>query len=141
MKLVKHEWQRSCSIKYLFDSEHVAQIWQLIIDYVYIRLLQIFEYDFLSDCPSLLHGIAICYVQHCQTMLECAVCELAHSFFHYGIDYCRISIVHGGSMFVDFVVTLTHEYLTKYELSFIVMQQTSPHKMTSTWTSAILLIH
>ena len=46
-----------------------------------IRLQQIFDYDFLSDCPSLLHGITIRYVQHCQTVLERGVCELAHSSF------------------------------------------------------------
>ena len=96
-----------------------------------IRVLPIFDYGFLSDCPSLLHGIDICYVQHSQAILECAVCEPAHSFFHYGIGYCGIIIVHVGSMFLGFVVTLTHQYLTKYELSCIVMQQTSPHKMTS----------
>ena len=29
-----------------------------------------------------MHGIAIRYVQHCQAMFECGVCELAHFFFH-----------------------------------------------------------
>ena len=37
---------------------------------------------FLSDCPSLMLGIAIHCIQHSQTMLERGVCELAHSFFH-----------------------------------------------------------
>ena len=36
---------------------------------------------FLSDCPSLLLGIAIHCIQHSQAMLERGVCELAHSFF------------------------------------------------------------
>ena len=37
---------------------------------------------FLSDCPSLMLGIAIQCIQHSQAMLERGVCELAHSFFH-----------------------------------------------------------
>ena len=37
---------------------------------------------FLSDCPSLMLGIAIHCLQHSQAMLERGVCELAHSFFH-----------------------------------------------------------
>ena len=41
------------------------------------------ETGFLSDCPSLMHGIAIRCIQHSQAMLERGVCELAHSFFHY----------------------------------------------------------
>ena len=31
-----------------------------------IRLLLIFDYDFLSDCPPLMHDIAFHYVQHCK---------------------------------------------------------------------------
>ena len=38
---------------------------------------------FLSDCPSLMLGIAIHCIQHSQAMLERGVCELAHSFFHF----------------------------------------------------------
>ena len=38
---------------------------------------------FLSDCPSLMLGIAIHCIQHSQAMLERGVCKLAHSFFHY----------------------------------------------------------
>ena len=38
---------------------------------------------FLSDCPSPMLGIAIHCIQHSQAMLECGVCELAHSFFHF----------------------------------------------------------
>ena len=70
------------SIRYLFDIEHlnVAQMRQLLI--MCICLLPIVDYDFLSDCPSLMLGIAICYMQQCQAMLECGVCELAHYFFH-----------------------------------------------------------
>ena len=29
-----------------------------------------------------MHGITIPYAQHCQAMLECGMCELAHFFFH-----------------------------------------------------------
>ena len=46
---------------------------------------------FLSDCPSLMLGIAIHCIQHSQAMLEHGVCELAHSFFHFlmGQGLCR----------------------------------------------------
>ena len=37
---------------------------------------------FLSDCPSLMLGIAIHCIQHSQAMLDRGVCELAHFFFH-----------------------------------------------------------
>ena len=47
-----------------------------------IQLLLIFAYDFLPDCPLLMHVIGIHYVQHLRVMLECGVCELVHSFFH-----------------------------------------------------------
>ena len=38
---------------------------------------------FLPDCPSLMLGIAIHYIQHTQAMLDRGVFELAHSFFHF----------------------------------------------------------
>ena len=41
-----------------------------------------FKSPFLSDCPSLMLGIAIHCIQLSQAMLERGVCELAHSFFH-----------------------------------------------------------
>ena len=40
------------------------------------------ETGFLSDCPSLMLGIAIRCIQHSQAMLERGICELAHFFFH-----------------------------------------------------------
>ena len=40
-----------------------------------------FQTGFLSDCPSLMLGIAIPCLQHSQAILEHGVCELAHSFF------------------------------------------------------------
>ena len=39
-------------------------------------LLPIFDYDFLSGCPSLMHDIDILYVQHCQVMWELGVCKV-----------------------------------------------------------------
>ena len=39
--------------------------------------------SFLSDCPSLMLGIAIHCIQHSQAMFERGLCELAHSFFHF----------------------------------------------------------
>ena len=47
---------------------------------------------FLSDCPSLMLGIAIPCIQHSQAMLERGVCELAHSFFHWIQIY--INFIH-----------------------------------------------
>ena len=46
---------------------------------------------FLSDCPSLMLGIAIHYIQHSQAMLERGVCELAHSFFHFSFDLFTVT--------------------------------------------------
>ena len=44
---------------------------------------------FLSDCPSLMLGIAIHCIQHSQAKLERGVCELAHSFFHLQNFWCH----------------------------------------------------
>ena len=49
---------------------------------IIIQLLPIFDYDFWFDCLSLMHGIAMHYMQHCQAMLKQGVCGLAHFFFH-----------------------------------------------------------
>ena len=57
-----------------------------------IRLLLICKCDYLSLCPSLMHGIAICYVQHCQATLERGLCELHHYFFHGIKNICTIRI-------------------------------------------------
>ena len=57
-----------------------------------------FMSPFLSNCPSLMLGIAIHCIQHSQAMLERGVCELAHSFFH----FCRIR------RFCHFVVNLRY---------------------------------
>ena len=51
---------------------------------MYIQLLPIFVYDFLSDCQSLLYGIGIRYVQHFQAMLEHGVYELLYLHLHSG---------------------------------------------------------
>ena len=45
---------------------------------------------FLSDCPSLMLGIAIHCIQRSQAMLERGVCELAHSFFQIRMEVKRI---------------------------------------------------
>ena len=47
----------------------------------HIQLLLIFDYDFLSDYPSLMRDIGIRYMQLCQTILERGACELASSIF------------------------------------------------------------
>ena len=67
---------------FLFDSERPNVT---IINNVHdIRLLSMFNDDFLHDCQSLMYGIGIHYVQHFQAMLELGVCELEldHFFFH-----------------------------------------------------------
>ena len=51
---------------------------------------------FLSDCPSLMIGIAIHCVQPSQAMLERGVCELAHSFFH-------LVLWHSHTIFIPWV--------------------------------------
>ena len=69
----------------VFDSERpnisqkcVTIINQWCVSNYYRYLFMVF----CPICPSLVHGIAIHYVQHCQAILEFVVCELAHSFFH-----------------------------------------------------------
>ena len=47
---------------------------------------------FLSDCPSLILGIAINCIQHSQAMLERGICELAHSFFHLLLEIWLFSL-------------------------------------------------
>ena len=48
------------------------------------------ETGFLSNCPSLMLGIALRCIQHIQAMLEREVCEFAHSFFHLYFYHCFI---------------------------------------------------
>ena len=63
----------------------------------------------LSDCPSLMLGIAIHCIQHSQAMLKRGVCELAHSFFHssFGVFKHWCSLIakrkknHIGSLFTQ----------------------------------------
>ena len=64
----------------LFDlfKEQSNPFWTL----AKIILCNLDETGFLSDCPSLMLGIAIHCIQHSQAMLEHGVCEPAHSFFH-----------------------------------------------------------
>ena len=60
------------------------------------------ETGFLSDCPSLMLGIAICCIQHSQAMLERGGCELAHSFFHFihCEPQCLFILINWSSCFV-----------------------------------------
>ena len=51
----------------------INQVW------VYLIITDIQLWFSVWYCPSLMHGIAILYVQHCQAMLERGVCELACS--------------------------------------------------------------
>ena len=68
------DWQR--------NRTGICWIWIKLITLMFkVSIVFNFMNDFLSDCPSLMHGIAIRYVQHCQAMLECGVCELAHFSF------------------------------------------------------------
>ena len=55
-----------------------------------LTCLEAIYIPFLSDCPSLMPGIAIHCIQHSQAMLERGVCELAHFFFHYNNVLCNI---------------------------------------------------
>ena len=48
---------------------------------------------FLSDCPSLMLGIAIPCIQHSQALLERGVCELAHSFFHFILNSFEFFVI------------------------------------------------
>ena len=85
LKLVKHEWQRNCSIRYAFDSERrrcVIQMWPLWIDNVYPIIIDIPLWFSVRlpitnawNCHSL-------WIAFCQTMLERGVCEFDRSFFH-----------------------------------------------------------
>ena len=65
VKPVYHERWRSCSIRYLFDSDcsNVTQMGQLFKSYYGSSII-----------PSLMHGIGIGYVQHSQAKLERRVC-------------------------------------------------------------------
>ena len=54
-----------------------------------------FMSPFLSDCQSLILGIAIHCIQHSQAMLERGVCELAHSFFHFFIFFLQFFVCFG----------------------------------------------
>ena len=72
------EWHISCLDMFLTVNVQMLQNVTIIN-----RLLLILSYDFLSDCPSLMHDLGIRYVQHFQIMTERGVCELAHPFFHF----------------------------------------------------------
>ena len=49
-------------------------------------------------------GIAIHCIQHSQAMLERGVCELAHSFFHYGIFFLgKLHTKKDKSITIEFI--------------------------------------
>ena len=82
VKPVEHEWQKNCSVWYLFDSEHQTVTkcdnYQSIMC---IRLLLICSYDSVSLC---LIDAWHCHLL-CAALLrifERWVCELPHYFFH-----------------------------------------------------------
>ena len=60
----------------IFLRSNLYPFWTL----VKIILCNSDETGFLSDCPSLMLGIAIRYIKHSQAMLERGESELAHSF-------------------------------------------------------------
>ena len=67
-----------------------------------------FKSHFLSDCPSLMLGIAIHCIQHSQAMLERGVCELAHSFFHFSCSWtcvCQTNKRLFQTIFTIFIYT------------------------------------
>ena len=77
------------SRSYLFELRNLAKMKDTTVlkQFVSATLAKIIlcnsdETSFLSDCPSLMLGIAICCMQHSQTMFERGVCEPAYSFFH-----------------------------------------------------------
>ena len=64
---------------------------------MYIQLLPIFVYDFLSDCQSLLYGIGIRYMQHFQAMLE----QGCMSYCIYTCILEKVSMYHTGLAFAQ----------------------------------------
>ena len=83
------KWQRSCLYMFLTVNVqlNVTQMLQLLFKskITCIWLLSIFNHDFLSDCPKIMHCIGFHYVQHLSSNVGASkVCELApwYSFFH-----------------------------------------------------------
>ena len=70
---------------------------------------------FLSDCPSLMLGIAIHGIQLSQAMLERGVCELAHSFFHFKIKniFFKKTIKAFFKIKQNFLIKLSFSYPPK----------------------------
>lgn len=73
VKLVYYDWQRSCLIRYLFDSEY-PNVTQMV------QLLLILDYAF---CPIAHHLCTHLPLVTCNKVKQClsmGVCVLAHSF-------------------------------------------------------------
>ena len=74
VKLVRNRFgmnDRGCTIRYvLTDNVQMFNKYDNYESIICICLLPtpVFDYNFLSDCPSLMHFIAIPYVQHCKAM-------------------------------------------------------------------------
>ena len=69
----------------LFKEQFIS-----LLNFDQIILCNSNETGFLSDCPSLILGIAIRCIQHSQATLERGVCEFAHSFFHFPCNECLL---------------------------------------------------
>ena len=73
---------------------------------------------FLSDCPSLMLGIAIHCIQHSQATLERGVCELAHSFFH----FFQQEHINDKTLKIELteinILSLFHEYFVDQQARF-----------------------
>ena len=81
LRVVKHERQRNCSIRYnAFDSERrrrVIQKIKCVSDYYWYSIM-----IFCSISHHLCMALPFIMNSICQTMLECGVCGFARSFFH-----------------------------------------------------------
>ena len=71
---------------------------------------------FLSDCPSLMLGIAIHCIQHSQAMFERGVCELAYSFFHFLCEHSvkKILVLNPFSSATSHIFPATVSYSNNY---------------------------
>ena len=86
--LCETSWASAHEFKWCMNVQlNVTQMLQLLFKskITCIWLLLIFNHDFLSDCPRIMHCIVFHYVQHLSSNVGASkVCELApwHSFFH-----------------------------------------------------------
>ena len=69
---------------------------------------------FLSNCLSLMLGIAIHCILHSQAMLERGVCELAHSFFHFILFFKNTGMSHDKVSRTEVHVSRRYMYIYIY---------------------------